>query len=638
MLSRKHTIALAAVVMLGIGGCTATTGGKKAVPVTPPVQVSRLRPEETGQATAATTRPQTVRLVNLTPPNPPVQSPPPAPPTPKPAEERKPQTRSAATVAAPATQIKPAEPPRVETKPAPPTVRPKPAPTTRPKPQTKPPPKAESKPSPKAQSKPAPKIESRPAAPARPGPPSERAETRAQPKIEQPTLLTDLLPPQRRPESQPLKAASTPIKPEPEDLPASLPSLDLLPPPIIQGEEPQSQPAQEARTSGPAPEEATSEPSQTAPPPEPGQTQASPPGKPLLVDISLQAKPRRKPTSRPGGNEAIATAVIQVNNSFITIGDLLTAAHSRLMQLPDPMSEENFRNQAGRILAEEAQNLVGETVVMAEADKRLTDEQKKQIDEEMDKAQRELIAESGGSKHATEQLLLDQNTTLEAILKDHRRRVTVKLYLGDRFMPAIAVNRKSLWTYYRTHLEEFSSPKQVQMQIIAAPYQAFADDPLGDLPPPELQAVKDKAREWIDKAAAEVAAGKDFADVARKRSRGLRAADGGLWPLMPAGSFREGKVEEEAFRLQQGLVSSPVATETGFYLVKAAKVAPGSVVPFEDAQEKIEDNLRHDQYLKLRADYFSRLLQGAAVVQDDKFLQQALDRAVELYWLGPAAE
>ena len=102
--------------------------------------------------------------------------------------------------------------------------------------------------------------------------------------------------------------------------------------------------------------------------------------------------------------------------------------------------------------------------------------------------------------------------------------------------------------------------------------------------------------------------------------------------MMATGNFRETAVEQVAFAMDEGQVSSVIETETGYYIVKALKVRPGRTIRFEDAQEQVERQLREEQFAKLQEDYFRRLTEGAQIRQSEEFLKLAVDRAVKLYW------
>jgi len=170
------------------------------------------------------------------------------------------------------------------------------------------------------------------------------------------------------------------------------------------------------------------------------------------------------------------------------------------------------------------------------------------------------------------------------------------------------------------------------MQIIAVPFDSFLPRDSVERTPADRRAAREAAREVIDQAAKEVTSGKDFGKVARKYSRGVRAPRGGVWPMMEAGSFRESEVERNAFRLKAEQVCGIIETKTGYYIVKALKVEPGREIDFEQAQPEIERILREQQYQKLSEEYFKKLISGATIEPAEKFMELAIERAVERHW------
>jgi parvulin-like peptidyl-prolyl isomerase len=163
------------------------------------------------------------------------------------------------------------------------------------------------------------------------------------------------------------------------------------------------------------------------------------------------------------------------------------------------------------------------------------------------------------------------------------------------------------------------------MQLIAAPFAAF-DDPS-----------REQARQTIEQARAALRAGRSFADVAREYSRGVKAGDGGVWPMMSAGNFRIEPVERAAFDLDEGRVSDVIATDEGFYIVKARQVRPGRVVPFAEAQKEIRRTILAERQQELTREYYGRLAEKAVVVRNGELMDVAVRRAQERFY-QPAAE
>jgi len=351
--------------------------------------------------------------------------------------------------------------------------------------------------------------------------------------------------------------------------------------------------------------------------------------------VAAAAAEPPEPAGEPkvlGPREVVAASVLQVNQRFLTVDDILRRVAPRIIAIPKDLGEDAFRQRVGPLVAEEIHSQVTRALVLGEAEKKLTDEQKKQIDVEVQKRQREMVAEAGGSKTALKVSLQKRGTTLEDVMTDVRQREVSTAYLRGRFLPAIIISRQMLWDHYRAHRRDYETDKRVQMQIIAAPFRGFW--PAGTDRPSQAEqaAAKQAARAHIGRAAAALAGGESFGAVAKRLSKGIKADAGGVWPLMPAGSFREAAVEQAAFALAEGQTAGPVETDSGYYIVKALRVRPGRIVPFEEAQEDIADKLRDEQYRKLTDEYYRDLLAAATIVHSERFIQFAIDQAVRRFW------
>ncbi len=344
------------------------------------------------------------------------------------------------------------------------------------------------------------------------------------------------------------------------------------------------------------------------------------------------AKPSPSPSAVPAARgELVATYGLQVNNRYITIEEILRAAASELAELPKNLEEAAFRRQAQRVIHDETRMQINNALIFPEAEWRLNDEQKKYIGTEMDKTLRALIAEAGGSRKKLEEVFAQRGTTLDEAMAEQRRKVTVTLFLQSKFYPAIVINRGMMLAYYRQNkASKYSTGRKVQMQLIAAPLAAF--QPAGVRSDEALAAAKVEARKQIELAQAALAAGEEFGAVARKFSKGSNADSGGLYSMMAAGNFKDTKVEEAAFALEEGKVSGILETELGFYIVKAKAVQSSGEISFEQAQDEIEKALHREQYNKLYEKYISSKMESATITYSDRLEEIAVDKAVERYW------
>ncbi|NLW85403.1 MAG: peptidyl-prolyl cis-trans isomerase [Planctomycetes bacterium] len=329
----------------------------------------------------------------------------------------------------------------------------------------------------------------------------------------------------------------------------------------------------------------------------------------------------------PRNAKVIGAYGFQVNNTYITIEELLSSAANALAELPPHLSEDAFRRQALWIIQQEIQNQIRIALIYDEAQARLADGQKKYIDDEIQKTLQAMVAEAGGSKSRLEQIQIERGTTLDDVLREQRRRMTVDLYMHIKFKPLVQVSRSMLLDYYnRNAAAEYSTPARVSMQLISVPISALAPARASE---DQRLAARSEARGLIDQAKAALDSGESFGAVAKRFSKGPRAGDEGVWPMMEAGNFKEEAVEKAAFSLQEGQVSGIIETPDGFYIVKALKVEPAKVASFEQAQAQVEKALTKELYAKLDAEYISKKSKTTTISFSKMLEELALQKAIQ---------
>ena len=122
-----------------------------------------------------------------------------------------------------------------------------------------------------------------------------------------------------------------------------------------------------------------------------------------------------------------------------------------------------------------------------------------------------------------------------------------------------------------------------------------------------------KAEEKAKALAAEARKpGVDFAELAKKKSDGPSAAEGG-----DLGTFRRGMMVPEfdkvAFSLPVGGVSDPVRTRFGWHVIKVEERRSVGVKSFEEMKDQLQEKLAREQMEKYTDQYVRELRQQAAV-------------------------
>ncbi len=150
----------------------------------------------------------------------------------------------------------------------------------------------------------------------------------------------------------------------------------------------------------------------------------------------------------------------------------------------------------------------------------------------------------------------------------------------------------------------------------------------------ELASLRD-----VDKVRPFVAAGEDFAMLARRHSiNDLTAPKGGVLPPFSRGDETiPGVLREAAFRMEPGQVSNPIKVDGSYHLLKVERRIAPEIIQFEDVRASVERALRKRRLPAEMERLLPELLNRAAVRIDDPVLRRQYEqRRGEGRIIGPA--
>ena len=185
----------------------------------------------------------------------------------------------------------------------------------------------------------------------------------------------------------------------------------------------------------------------------------------------------------------------------------------------------------------------------------------------------------------------------EAYFEKNRDSYKAEEQVNVKFIkvnPADLVTSEEVETYYKENQKEFTTPEAVKARHILKKFPDNATDE-------QKAETKTAAEELLKTLNAELAAGADFAELAKKHSEGPSAPQGGALrgrnPKLPPGDyFARGDMvkpfEAAAFdTLNPGEVSGLVETSYGYHIIKLEEKKAPEIQPFTDAQYEIQQRL-----------------------------------------------
>ncbi len=304
---------------------------------------------------------------------------------------------------------------------------------------------------------------------------------------------------------------------------------------------------------------------------------------------------------------AIATSVtdgvaVTVNGAEITrskieqlIKPQLDSLADKTRQLPAHLVEQytqQFRQQAvERLIREELLD-----AKIRQANITITDA-------EVMSQMEEIASVQGVSLEDFIKTMAQHDHSLEQIKEDMRERLARNRFMETQWAGKINVTADDARKYHDEKPEQFKIPEQVRVSHILIKPEQGAD-------PNEALA---RARTKIEGLLKQIKDGADFAELAKENSDCPSAPEGGDLNFFPRGKTTPA-FEKVAFELQVGQISDVVETEYGFHIIKATDHEDPTDVTFEQAKEKIIEQLTAEKQSEFADEYLKKLIAEAKIV------------------------
>jgi peptidyl-prolyl cis-trans isomerase SurA len=214
-------------------------------------------------------------------------------------------------------------------------------------------------------------------------------------------------------------------------------------------------------------------------------------------------------------------------------------------------------------------------------------------DEEVDQYIAQIKQRNRLSDDDLKKVLSREGQTVESYRASVKTELEKSEIINRQVRKKVSITSEDVERYYKLNSNKYRSEDKVRLRHILLPLAERAA-------PDEVQAATDKAMELYE----QIAAGKDFGQLAREFSQGAGRGDGGDIGWVNRGTLVSG-IEEIAFeKLSVGQVSRPFRTSMGVHLVKLEERQIGAVLPMSAVASKIKDEL----YSKALEERFAKWL------------------------------
>ncbi|MFP2909402.1 peptidylprolyl isomerase [Pyxidicoccus sp. 3LFB2] len=303
-----------------------------------------------------------------------------------------------------------------------------------------------------------------------------------------------------------------------------------------------------------------------------------------------------------GGTAARAELVDRVaavvNRDIIALSEVQQRAAPELSRINAPDARKRAEQRV-LLMKTALDTLIGEKLMEAEIAQLGITATEAEVDE--------LVADVRQQNNITdpaqfEELLKGEGLSMAAYRDMLRKRILRDRLLRVKIGPKVKVTEEDLKAAYAQYARMETEDSEVFARHILVQVDAKAT-------PEQIEAARKKAEAIAVEARRP---GMDFSALARARSEGSSAAEGG-----ELGWFKRGVMvpafEKVAFNLKEGEVSEPVRTNFGWHILKVEERRSVAATSYEEMRPKLEAKLYQEKTDKFLEQYVAELRQKANV-------------------------
>jgi len=303
---------------------------------------------------------------------------------------------------------------------------------------------------------------------------------------------------------------------------------------------------------------------------------------------------------------AVSTEAAEVVDSIVAVVNGRKITRSEIEKEAQPGVDTLLSKYRGEVPLSEAKGLLNqvltskieEILLMDEAEAVLGEEQKRKISRAVDSEMERLVREAG-SRTALQEKLSEEGISLD----EKRRRLEterrIQALLDSKIRKWIIISPREVRRYYDDHVEDYHVPERVNFRQIVVKFSEYLND--------------EEALASAQRLRKKLLAGADFAMLARKRSRGPNASEGGLWKDVGRGMLLP-EVEEVVFSISLGEISPIVRTPLGYHIIRVESREAERQIPFEEVQESIRRKLTEEIFKERLQKYLNELRSRSEIV------------------------
>jgi len=320
------------------------------------------------------------------------------------------------------------------------------------------------------------------------------------------------------------------------------------------------------------------------------------PGGPPSTQASFQASP-----GGPAVESLPSAQVIAVVGPEAILASDLMGRYKAYVEAQASGAPASVLAQQREELIASLKNMVEAKLLYVDAIKTIPADAQKDIEQQInasfDETQVKDLMERTKTKTTAEldAKLHEYGTSLE-----RRRRAFFELQLGRLWLQQQTkkegdddIQFTAMWDYYQKHIHDYDYTAKARWEELMVRFDRFA--------------TKAEAYPALCEMGNQVLHGAPFGEVAKARSQGPTADQGGLRDWTTKGSLRSDVLDRALFGLPVGAMSQILEDEFGYHIIRVVERKEAGRTSFPDAQPAIKKKLKEEKAKAEADEYLAKL-------------------------------
>lgn len=200
---------------------------------------------------------------------------------------------------------------------------------------------------------------------------------------------------------------------------------------------------------------------------------------------------------------------------------------------------------------------------------------------------------------ALEEKLRKQSTSINQVRQQFVEQV-LAMEVERRHVPKeVEISRDELIKYYEEHAKDWDKPGRAKWRQLTARFDRFPN--------------KEAAKSAIEAMGNEVLFGGNFEAVARQKSQGFSAEEGGVYDWTTQGALKSTQLDEAIFSIPPRRLSKIIEDDIGFHIIEVLEREPATTLSFEAAQDEMRKAINKTKVDELRAAYHKKVMDRTVI-------------------------